>query len=68
MIMHVLGIPLEMIDAAFKWTNANVTVLSQVSDKQTLLDAHAGVKEEYDWFVTALDARRVKPQDDLLNS
>lgn len=67
MIMHVLGIPLEMIDAAFKWTNANVTVLSQVSDKQTLLDAHAGVKEEYDWFVTALDARRIKPQDDLLN-
>ncbi|MEZ7997258.1 MAG: cytochrome P450 [Halioglobus sp.] len=67
MIMHVLGIPLEMIDDAFKWTNANVTVLSQVSDKQGLLDAHAGVKEEYDWFVTALDARRANPQDDLLN-
>lgn len=67
MIMHVLGIPLEMIDDAFKWTNANVTVLSQVSDKQTLLDAHASVKEEYDWFVTALDARRVHPQNDLLN-
>ncbi len=67
MIMHVLGIPLEMIDDAFRWTVANVTVLSQVSDKQALLGAHAAVKEEYDWFVTALDERRAKPRDDLLN-
>lgn len=66
-IMHVLGIPLSMIDDAFRWTVANVTVLSQVSDKQTLLDAHAAVKEEYDWFVTALDERRSSPRDDLLN-
>ena len=66
-IMHVLGIPLSLFDEAFKWTVANVTVLSQVSDKPKLLAAHAAVKEEYDWFVTALDARRAKPQDDLLN-
>jgi cytochrome P450 len=66
-IMHVLGIPLDMIDEAFKWTVANVTVLSQVSDKQLLLDAHAAVKEEYDWFVTALDERRAKPRDDLFS-
>lgn len=66
-IMHVLGIPLELIDDAFKWTDANVTVLSQVSDKKKLLDAHAAVKEEYDWFVTALDDRRANPCDDLLN-
>ncbi|CAA0111631.1 Steroid C26-monooxygenase [Halioglobus japonicus] len=66
-IMHVLGIPLSMIDDAFRWTVANVTVLSQVSDKQTLLEAHAAVKEEYDWFVTALDERRSSPRDDLLN-
>ena len=32
--MHVLGIPLDMIDQAFKWTVANVTVLSQVADKE----------------------------------
>jgi cytochrome P450 len=67
MIMHVLGIPLDMIDDAFKWTNANVTVLSQVSNKQRLLDAHAGLKEEYDWFAAALDIRRANPQDDLLS-
>ena len=66
-IMHVLGIPLELIDKAFEWTVANVTVLSQVSDKKTLLDAHASVKEEYDWFATALDERRANPRDDLLN-
>jgi cytochrome P450 len=66
-IMHVLGIPLELFDKAFKWTVANVNVLSQVSDKQVLLSAHAAVKEEYDWFVTALDERRAKPRDDLLN-
>lgn len=66
-IMHVLGIPLEMFDKAFRWTVANVTVLSQMSDKQTLLDAHAAVKEEYDWFVTALDERRAHPRDDLLS-
>jgi cytochrome P450 len=66
-IMHVLGIPLELFDDAFRWTLANVTVLSQVSDKQALLDAHAAVKEEYDWFVTALDERRARPRDDLLN-
>ena len=66
-IMHVLGIPLDMIDDAFKWTDANVSVLSQVSDKQILLDAHAAVKEEYDWFASALDERRANPQDDLLN-
>ena len=66
-IMHVLGVPLTMIEDAFRWTVANVTVLSQVSDKQTLLDAHAALKEEYDWFVTALDERRSAPRDDLLN-
>ena len=66
-IMHVLGIPLEKFDDAFKWTVANVTVLSGVSDKQALLNAHAAVKEEYDWFVTALDERRANPRDDLLN-
>jgi cytochrome P450 len=66
-IMHVLGIPLDMLDDAFKWTDANVTVLSQVSDKQKLLDAHAAVKEEYDWFVTALDDRRANPREDLFN-
>ena len=67
MIMHTLGIPLDMIDEAFKWTVANVTVLSQVSDKQVLLDAHAAIKEEYDWFASALDERRANPRDDLLN-
>lgn len=66
-IMHVLGIPLDLFDKAFQWTVANVRVLSQVSDKQALLAAHAAVKEEYDWFVTALDQRRAHPRDDLLN-
>jgi cytochrome P450 len=66
-IMHVLGIPLTMLDDAFRWTVANVNVLSQISDKKVLLDAHAAVKEEYDWFVTALDERRSNPKDDLLN-
>ena len=66
-IMHVMGIPLELFNDAFRWTVANVTVLSQMADKPGLLAAHAAVKEEYDWFVTALDARRAKPQDDLLN-
>ncbi|MCR9106380.1 MAG: cytochrome P450 [Gammaproteobacteria bacterium] len=66
-IMHVLGIPLDMIEQAFRWTVANVTVLSQVSDKAKLLQAHADVKEEYDWFVQALDERRANPRDDLLS-
>ncbi|MAT95136.1 MAG: hypothetical protein CME59_21405 [Halioglobus sp.] len=66
-IMHVLGVPLEMIDQAFKWTVANVLVLSQVTDKDTLLQAHADVKEEYDWFVQALEERRARPRDDLLS-
>ncbi len=66
-IMHVLGIPQDMFDQAFAWTVANVTVLSQVADKEALLAAHAKVKEEYDWFVTALDERRASPRDDLLN-
>lgn len=66
-IMHVLGIPLELFGDAFQWTVANVTVLSQTADKQTLLEAHAAVKDEYDWFVMALDERRAAPRDDLLN-
>ena len=66
-IMNTLGIPLDMLDQAFKWTVANVTVLSQVSDKETLLAAHAAVKEEYDWFAQALDDRRANPRDDLLS-
>ncbi|MBY6189880.1 cytochrome P450 [Microbulbifer agarilyticus] len=65
-IMHVLGMPLEMRDLAFKWTVDNVTVFSQLGDKETLLNAHAGLKDEYDWFVEALDERRKNPQDDLL--
>ena len=66
-IMHVLGIPLHLIDQAFQWTVANVTVLSQVAPKAELLKAHAAVKEEYDWFAAALEERRASPRDDLLN-
>ena len=65
-IMHVLGIPLEMFDQAFKWTVNNVTVLSQMADKETLIDAHAGVKEEYEWFEQALAERKGKPVEDLI--
>lgn len=65
-IMHVLGIPLDMIDRAFKWTVSNVAVLSQVADKAALLEAHADLKDEYDWFAQALAERRANPQDDLL--
>ena len=65
-IMHVLGIPLEMFDLAFKWTVDNVIALSQVADKETLLAAQAGLKDEYDWFVSALDERRGKPAEDML--
>ena len=66
-IMHVLGMSLDMQDRAFKWTVDNVIVLSQVSDKPTLLAAIDGLKEEYDWFVQALEERRENPRDDLLN-
>jgi len=66
-IMHVLGIPLEMRDTAFKWTVDNVAVFSKMDDKEALLAAHAGLKDEYDWFVSALDERRANPRDDLLN-
>lgn len=65
-IMHVLGIPLEMFDQAFKWTVDNVIVLSQMASKERLIEAHHGVKDEYDWFTTALEARRGKPVSDLL--
>lgn len=65
-IMHVLGMPQDMRDLAFKWTVDNVTVFSQLGDKDTLLSAHAGLKDEYDWFVEALEQRRKSPQDDLL--
>ncbi len=66
-IMHVLGMPLEMRDQAFKWTVDNVTVLSQVGDKETLLAAHAGLKDEFKWFASALNERQESPRDDLLN-
>jgi cytochrome P450 family 142 subfamily A polypeptide 1 len=66
-IMHVLGMPLEMRDSAFKWTVDNVTIFSQLGDKGTLMEAHAGVKDEYDWFVKALDDRRANPKDDLIS-
>ena len=66
-IMHVLGIPLDMLDQAFKWTVANVIALGQTADTETLLAAHAGLREEYDWFASALDERRANPRNDLLN-
>jgi cytochrome P450 len=66
-IMHVLGMPLEMHELAFKWTVDNVTVLSQTSDKETLVAAHAGVKDELNWFAEALKQRREAPCDDLLS-
>ena len=65
-IMHVLGIPLDMFDKAFAWTVANVNVLSQVADKEALLEANALIKEEYDWFAQALEERRANPREDLL--
>ena len=65
-IMHVLGIPLEMFDQAFKWTVDNVTVLSQMADKDTLIQAHHGVRDEYAWFEEALAERKGKPVEDLL--
>ncbi|MEM8496757.1 MAG: cytochrome P450 [Pseudomonadota bacterium] len=66
-IMHVLGIPLDMFDKAFWWTVANVQVLSQVANKEQMLAAAGGLKEEYDWFAQALEERRQSPRDDLLN-
>ena len=66
-IMHVLGIPPEMHELAFKWTVDNVIVLSQTYDKETLLAAHAGLKDEYDWFAGALNQRRETPREDLLS-
>lgn len=65
-IMHVLGIPLEEFDRAFKWTVDNVVVLSQVADKERLLEANRGLKDEYDWFVQAMEERRENPKDDIL--
>jgi cytochrome P450 family 142 subfamily A polypeptide 1 len=65
-IMHVLGIPMEMFDLAFKWTVDNVVALSQVADKERLIAAQHGLKDEYDWFVGALDERRGKPAEDML--
>jgi cytochrome P450 family 142 subfamily A polypeptide 1 len=65
-IMHVLGIPLDLFDQAFKWTVDNVIALSQVADKGALIAAQQGLKEEYDWFVSALDERRGKPAEDML--
>ena len=64
--MHVLGIPDDMYDLAFKWTVDNVIALSQVADKETLIAAQHGLKDEYDWFVSALDARRGEPAEDML--
>jgi cytochrome P450 len=66
-IMHVLGMPLDLQERAFKWTVANVTVFSQMADKPALLAAIAELKDEYDWFAQALQERRTKPRDDLLN-
>lgn len=65
-IMRVLGMPMELFDKAFQWTEDNVAVLSQIADKDALVAAHKGLKEEYDWFAQALDARRGKPVEDLL--
>lgn len=64
-IMHVLGMPLAMIDLAFKWTEDNVTALSQVAGKEALSAAQQGIRDEYEWFVEALDARRGQPAQDL---
>lgn len=66
-IMHVLGIPLELFDKAFKWTVANVNVLSQIASKEVMIESAAALKESYDWFAVALDERRAEPRDDLLN-
>lgn len=66
-IMYVLGIPMDMRELSFKWTVDNVIVLSGVADTDTLVTAQAGLKDEYDWFVAALDERRAQPRDDLLN-
>lgn len=65
-IMHVLGMPMELFDKAFQWTEDNVAVLSQIADTETLVAANKGLKEEYDWFAEALNARRGKPVEDLL--
>ena len=65
-IMHVLGIPMEMFEQAFKWTVDNVTVLSQTAEKDALIAAHHGLRDEYQWFEQALEARRGQPVADLL--
>ena len=66
-IMHVLGMPLDMLGLAFKWTGAHVAALSQTGDKDALIAAHADIKDQYDWFVGALNERRENPRDDLLS-
>ena len=65
-IMHVLGMPPDMFDLAFKWTVDNVHVLSNIADKECLIAAHHGLRDEYAWFQQALEERRGKPLEDLL--
>lgn len=65
-IMHVLGIPPDMSDLAFKWTTDNVAVLSQTADSEALIAAHYGVRDEYAWFRQALEERKGKPVEDLI--
>jgi cytochrome P450 family 142 subfamily A polypeptide 1 len=66
-IMHVLGMPLEMFDRAFQWTVDNVTALSQVASTENLVAAQKGICEQHEWFAQALNERREKPRDDLLS-
>ena len=44
-----------------------ITSVPVQGDKQALLAAHAGLKDEYDWFAAALDQRRKNSTDDLLS-
>jgi len=66
-IMHVLGMPLEIFDRAFQWTLDNVAVLSQVANTEEMVAAQKGIGEEYDWFAEALNQRRGNPCGDLLS-
>ena len=66
-IADALGVPRDKFDDFERWSDAFITQLSGVSDKQTRLDAARSILEFQDYFSGVIEEKRSNPTDDVIS-
>ncbi|MEL7453866.1 MAG: hypothetical protein AAGJ50_10915, partial [Pseudomonadota bacterium] len=66
-ISDALGVPRKNFDIFESWSNAFISQLSGVADKEERLDAAQKIVDCHHYFVDVIEEKRVNPGDDVIS-